>query len=223
MAAFKNISAVIFDMDGTLVDSEIFTAAAVTELCAEYDIEGVDIDCAEFEGVSWEIISEEIIRHFPDMNATPRMADRLNEIYHRMLVNEPPRIVRKARETVIAADKQMQTAIVSSSNRKSIEETIRRMDIAEFIRFYIGAEDCHDTKPAPDGFLEAARLMQVAPHECLVFEDSIPGLQAAQNAGMQAVAVTQGKSNIDQHVALSDMIIVDYSDLDDDFFSKVHK
>lgn len=45
MAAFQNISAVIFDMDGTLVDSEIITAWAVTELCAEYGIDNVDMDC----------------------------------------------------------------------------------------------------------------------------------------------------------------------------------
>jgi len=56
-----------------------------------------------------------------------------------------------------------------------------------------------------------------------VFEDSIPGLQAARSAGMQVVAITQGRSNIDKHAALSDMIIADYSELADDFFSKVRK
>jgi HAD superfamily hydrolase (TIGR01509 family) len=223
MAAFSNISAVIFDMDGTLVDSEIITAWAVTELCAECGIEDVDMDCSEFEGGSWEIIGEEIVKRYPTMKVTPGIAGRLNKIYHRMLVDTPPQLIRKAREAVIAANERMQTAIVSSSHRKSIEETIRRMNISQYIHFYVGAEDCVEHKPAPDGFLKAAELMQVLPSECLVFEDSIPGLQAARNAGMQVVAVTQGRSNMDKHVALSDMTIADFSELEFDFFNKVGK
>jgi HAD superfamily hydrolase (TIGR01509 family) len=223
MAAFQNISAVIFDMDGTLVDSEIITAWAVTELCAECGIEDVDMDCSEFEGGSWEAIGEEIVNRYPTMKVTSGIAGRLNKIYHRMLVDTPPRVIRQARETVIAASERMQTAIVSSSHRKSIEQTIRQMNIGKFIHFYVGAEDCAEHKPAPDGFLEAAELMQVAPHECLVFEDSIPGLQAARNAGMQVVAVTQGRSNMNRHVALSDMTIADYADLEFDFFDRVGK
>ncbi len=223
MTGFRNISAVIFDMDGTLVDSEILTAKAVSELCVENGIDNFDMDCSTFDGVSWTLIGNEIVRHYPALNVVPGIPDRLNEIYHRMLVNKLPKVIRKARESVIAASEHMQTAIVSSSHRKSIEETIRRMDIVEFVHFYVGAEDCLEHKPAPDGFLEAAELMQVRPDECLVFEDSIPGLQAARSAGMQVVAITQGRSNIDKHAALSDMIIADYSELADDFFSKVRK
>ncbi len=223
MTAFRNISAVIFDMDGTLVDSEILTAGAVSELCVENGIENFDLDCSAFDGVSWVFIGNEIVRHYPALKEVSGIPGRLNKIYHRMLVDDPPRVIRMAREAVIAASEQMQTAIVSSSHRESIEETIRSMDIAEFIHFYIGAEDCLEHKPAPDGFLEAARLMQVRSDDCLVFEDSIPGLQAARNAGMQVVAITQGRGNIDNHSALSDMVIADYSELEDDFFSKVRR
>ena len=90
MPVFKNISAVIFDMDGTLVDSEIFTARAIRELCGECGIENVGMDCTEFDGVSWQIIGEEIVRRYSAVAEMAGIPGRLNEIYHRMLVDDPP-------------------------------------------------------------------------------------------------------------------------------------
>lgn len=223
MARINNVSAVIFDMDGTLVDSEIFTAQAVTMLCGELGINNVDIDCSAFDGVSWENIGKAIIRHYPTLAGKPGIPSRLHEIYHRMLKNDPPPLIKKARETVIAAHKLMPTAIVSSSDRESIEEIIRRMEIATYINFYAGADDYNKGKPAPDGYLKAAEFLDKNVNECLVFEDSITGIQAARNAGMQVVAITQSSKNIEQITALADMAIRDFSELGDHFFERVKK
>ena len=97
----------------------------------------------------------------------------------------------------------------------------RRMEIAAHISFYAGAEDCDNGKPAPDGYLKAAKFLQADVSECLVFEDSIPGIQAARNAGMQVVAVTHGSHNVEQVSGMADMAIRDYSELDDHFFEHI--
>ena len=138
MTRIINVAAVFFDMDGTLVDSEIFTAQAVNSLCGELGIDDVDIDCSPFEGTSWELLGEEILRHYPSLAGTKDIPSRLHQIYHYLLINDPPAIIYKAREAVIAAHELMPTAIVSSSNRESIEETMRRMDISAHISFYAG-------------------------------------------------------------------------------------
>jgi beta-phosphoglucomutase-like phosphatase (HAD superfamily) len=58
MTAIQNVSAVFFDMDGTLVDSEIYTGQSVARLCREFGMSDANIDCSEFDGVSWEIIAQ---------------------------------------------------------------------------------------------------------------------------------------------------------------------
>ena len=221
MTRIKNVAAVFFDMDGTLVDSEIFTAQAVNTLCGELGIDDVDIDCSPFEGSSWELLGEEILRHYPSLAGTEDIPSRLHRIYQYLLINDPPAIIYKAREAVIAAHELMPTAIVSSSQRESIEETMRRMDISAHINFYAGAEDCDKGKPAPDGYLKAADFLQINANQCLVFEDSIPGIKAARNAGMQVVAVTYGSHNVEQVSSMADMAIKDYSELEDHFFERI--
>ena len=223
MAAIKKISAVIFDMDGTLVDSEIYTGQVVRELCAEFGIEKVDIDCSDFDGVSWQNIGSEIVSHYPALSGRLEIPRRLHEIYHRMLRDYPPRPINQAREAVIAASDRMPTAIVSSSHRESIAETIERMDIAEYIRFYAGAEDYDRQKPAPDGYLKVAQEFQIAPRECLVFEDSVVGIKAARSAGMQVIAITQGAKDVSLITGIAHRAISDYSELEEGFFDDAAK
>ena len=217
----KKVAAVFFDMDGTLVDSEIFTAQAVNTLCGELGIDDVDIDCSPFEGTSWVLVGEEILRHYPSLAGTEDIPGQLHRIYQYLLINDPPAIIYKAREAVIAAHELMPTAIVSSSNRESIEETMRRMDISAHISFYAGAEDCDKGKPAPDGYLKAAEFLQTDANQCLVFEDSMPGIKAARSAGMQVVAVTHSSNNVDKITELADLAIGDFSELDDHFFEHI--
>ncbi len=223
MTAIKNISATLFDMDGTLVDSETLTEPAIRSLCREQGVHDVGIDCSVFFGVAWLEIERALLDRHPQMAGKVNIAARLHEIYHEMLVDEPPPLIRKSREAVIAANQLMPTAIVSSSGRASIEETIRRMDIAGNVNYYAGAEDYAESKPAPDGYLKAAGELQIDTKECLVFEDSIVGIQAAKSAGMRVVAITHRCNDVTAANELADLTITDYAELDDGFFDLVRK
>jgi len=223
MIAIKNISAALFDMDGTLVDSETLTEPAIEALCRELGVNDVGLDCSVFFGVAWVKIEQALLACHPQMTGKTDIARRLHEIYHQMLLDEPPPLIRQSRESVIAANRLMPTAIVSSSGRASIEETIRRMDIAASINYYAGAEDYGESKPAPDGYLKAADVLQIDAGECLVFEDSIVGMQSARNAGMQVVAITHRCNDIPGAKAIADLVITDYGDLDEGFFDRVRK
>ena len=157
----------------------------------------------------------------PQLVGKSGIPGRLHELYHELLKNKPPPQIKMARETVIAARAQVPTAIVSSSFRESIAETIDRMAIGDFISFYAGIDDYENAKPAPDGYLKVADSLQVDARQCLVFEDSLTGLQAARNAGMQVVAITQASPDLDRVRALSDRLIYDFSELPVDFFSHI--
>lgn len=223
MIAIKNISATLFDMDGTLVDSETLTEPAIVALCRELGVDDVGLDCSLFFGVAWREIERALLQQHPQMSGKADIAVRLHEIYHQMMRDEPPPLIRNSRESVIAANQLMPTAIVSSSGRESIELTIRRMDIADKVTYYAGAEDYAASKPAPDGYLKAADVLQVEASECLVFEDSIVGMQSAKNAGMQVVAITHRCNDIGGATEIADLVISDYADLDDGFFGLVRK
>ena len=221
MANISNISAVIFDMDGTLVDSEMLTEPAIKAFCHEHGIDGADMDCSEFFGASWASIEQRIVERYPPLAGIPNIANRLHEIFHAILQDSPPSLINKSSESVIAAHALMPTAIISSSYRESIEETIRRMGIEEHVTYYAGADDYGEPKPAPDGFLKAAEVLQTAPQNCLVFEDSIAGIQAAKSAGMQVVAITHRSNDVRLATKLADLAVTDFSELDDDFFDVI--
>jgi HAD superfamily hydrolase (TIGR01509 family) len=206
-------------MDGTLVDSEPYTALAVESLCQDFDCSDAAVDCSEFDGLSWDDIATRVSKQVPDLLGKSGLAARLHEHYHTLLTRQPPPPIRMARETVVAAHKKLPTAIVSSSFRESIAATIDSMAIQDYISFYAGVDDYEKAKPAPDGYLLAAMSLQVEPCDCLVFEDSVTGLQAARNAGMQVVAITQGAKNPIPLRSMCDLSIADYSELPDEFFA----
>ena len=82
-------------------------------------------------------------------------------------------------------------AIVSGSRHKPVETTLQHLGLAKYFDITVCAEDYIHGKPAPDCFLKAAALLHVKPEDCLVFEDATLGIQAAQNAGMACLCVTE--------------------------------
>ena len=211
----------MFDMDGTLVDSEHYTALSVQAFFAEKNMRNVDIDCSEFDGLSWENIAQAMVEQAPEIGIIPNIAERLHANFQRLLTETPPPPIKQARAAVIAAHTHMLVAIVSSSLRESINETIRNMNIQAFVSCYAGADDYKKAKPAADGYLHAAKVLNVNPQFCLVFEDSVTGMQAAKNAGMQVVAITQSAHDKTASAGLADMSIRDYSELPDAFFESI--
>ena len=221
MSELGRMSAVFFDMDGTLIDSETLTEPAVVALCNELGVHEVDIDCTQFFGGPWLDVERALIQSYPQIDGITDISARLQELYHCLLRDEQPPLIPCSRETVIALSKLMPVAIVTSSGRASAAETVQRMGISDYIRFYLGFEDYENGKPEPDGYLQAADALQIDPQQCLVFEDSIVGIQAAKNAGMAVVAVTHRCPDIETATDLADMVIRDYSDLGKDFFDSI--
>ena len=221
MSELGRMSAVFFDMDGTLVDSETLTEPTVVALCNELGVHEVDIDCTQFFGGPWLEVERTLIQYYPQIDGITDITARLQELFHNLLRDERPPLIPGSREAVIAISKLMPVAIVTSSGRESAAETIRRMEIADDITFYLGFEDYENGKPEPDGYLKAAEKLHVDPKKCLVFEDSIPGIQAAKNAGMAVIAVTHRCPDVETASELADRVIRDYSDLGQDFFDSI--
>lgn len=221
MPHIRNIAAVIFDMDGTLVDSELLTAPTISAFCREAGVDEVRFEFAEYQGVSWADIAQRIVDRHRQLTDVSEIARRLHELFHRACVEHPPTPVPGARDAVLAAHARMPTAIVSASFRASVDLTIRHMQLAGHVSYYAGAEDYARSKPAPDGFLRAAGALGVAPERCLVFEDSLAGIQSAKAAGMPVVAITHRGNVAERATGLADRAVNDFTALQDDFFDRI--
>jgi HAD superfamily hydrolase (TIGR01509 family) len=220
MVDISNIAAVIFDMDGTLVDSELLTEPTVRAFCREAGIGEPGLVYAELYGLSWARIATLIAARHPRLAGTPDSARRLHEIFEKKCTDDPPVAVRGARQAMMDAHARMPTAIVSASYRESIDATIRRMDIEAHVTYYAGADDYARHKPAPDGFLQAASVLGIPPGRCLVFEDSLAGIQSAIAAGMPVVAITHRSNDVLRATALANRAIRNFTELASGYFDQ---
>jgi beta-phosphoglucomutase-like phosphatase (HAD superfamily) len=183
-------AAVLLDMDGTLVDSEAVYAEAIARYMAS---RGVDLDERERSfviGHAWQDIYTELRvaeRVGVDLVTMQRGSISMREGMRAEGIEL--RVLDGARElvaTVAALDVPL--GVVSGSCRAELGEAIELLGIGRHLRVVLGSEDYPHGKPAPDGYLAAARMLAVAPAGCLVFEDSHAGIGSALAAGMRVVA-----------------------------------
>ena len=204
------IRAVIFDMDGVIVESEHIHIEAEQQTMLKH---GVRISAEElhaYTGTTAEFMFTELIRKYKLNTTFERIFSEKEDILFRLLEKEtrPTKGVIKLLKKL--KQKGIRLAIASSSDRKLIEYILRRLDISRLFDFVVGAEDIAHSKPNPEIFLKSARGLKVKPVECLVVEDAKLGIDAAKSAGMKAIGYRNPNSG-DQDLSRADMIIYDFS------------
>ena len=209
------IEAVFFDMDGTLLNSEPLTHAAVETLLVEYGI-NQRVDCTQFHGVTWKSIATTLQGMFSQLQSID-VANELSKKFQHALQTQTPPPILGAQQAVQKASQYFKTAVVSSSRRKSIRYVIGAMRLDPVVQHIVGAEDVQHSKPNPQCFQLAADHFGIPYERCLVFEDSMAGLKAGYNGGMATIAI--GPSA--QKALCSTSMIDNYTDLPSDFFAKL--
>ena len=214
----SGVKGIFFDMDGTLVDSEINTEKSVDILLSELGIEHDDHDYKQYYGITWEAIEKRIKDQFPAAQGSA-LSGPLQKRFHELFKKAD--FIPGVRDFIVEAKKSFRTAIATSSNRESVEFLVQRMNIDDFIDDFIGAEDYEKSKPDPECYLLVAKKLGLAPENCLVFEDSIPGLQAARNAGMWAAAITLRSPDEAKAREIAHLTAHDYEQLPLDFLTAI--
>jgi HAD superfamily hydrolase (TIGR01509 family) len=219
---FRQIEAVLFDMDGTLVDSEVLTERAVAALVRERGLPPRPLDRGRVEGVTWPQVEAVLRERYPEIGAG-ELAPELQRRFQALLRDEPPPLIAGAAEAVGRASEVLPTALVSSSNRESVELLMGRHGLLACFQLTICAEDCACPKPDPRCYRLAAERLGRAPRRCLVFEDSVAGLRAAGAAGMATIAVTRGRRGEAARSvrALADACVDDFTELGAGFFAAI--
>jgi HAD superfamily hydrolase (TIGR01509 family) len=182
------VEAVVFDLDGVLVDSDHIWHEVREGLARERGGRWTDRSEADMMGMS----STEWSRYLHDVVGLAETPRELNdEVMQRMLdryARELPLIVGAA-DAVRRLHGPFRLAVASSSNRELIDGVLDAAVLADLFEVTVSSEEVARGKPAPDVFLEAARRLEVPPERCAAIEDSANGIRAAHAAGMRVITI----------------------------------
>lgn len=183
------IEAVIFDCDGTLVNSMPAHFAAWCDALAYYGAENVfqeDVFYAMGGRPTTDIVAE--LNDEYGLRLSPSaVAMKKREAFLTRLgsVDEIEEVVAIAREL----RGRLPMAVATGGTRMVVEKTLQALELSDLFDEVVTSDEVPVGKPAPDVYLKAAELLGVAPEKCLAFEDAPAGITAAQRAGMRVVAV----------------------------------
>jgi HAD superfamily hydrolase (TIGR01509 family) len=183
-----SIEAVVFDLDGVLVDSEHVWDEVRETLARERGGSWHERAQADMMGMS----SPEWSQYMHDAIGLPDSPEAINrEVVRRILerYEEEVPLLPGAVDVVERLAADFRLAIASSSNRPVIDAVLRSAGLESLFDVTVSSEEVARGKPAPDVYLEAARRLGIAPEGCAAVEDSTNGVKSARAAGMRVLAI----------------------------------
>ncbi len=183
-----SIDAVVFDLDGVLVDSEHVWDEVREELARERGGRWHERAQADMMGMS----SSEWSRYMHDVIGLSEPPEEIDaEVVHRMSARYASGL--PLLDGAVAAVRRLGDAyrlgLASSSNRPLIDAVLEAAGLSSLFEATVSSEEVARGKPAPDVFLETARRLDVEPERCAAIEDSANGLRSAHAAGMRVIAI----------------------------------
>ena len=202
------LRAVIFDVDGTLLDTERIYMQAWKDAAAELGYVMTDEVLRKTRAVNAKdaakIFEREIGNGFSYEKTRPIRVRIAEEIIHR----ESPILKPGVLELLtFLQQKGIRLAVASSTNTKTTKEHLEINGIADQFEVIVGGDMIERGKPNPDIFLKAAELLGEAPENCIVVEDSPAGIRAGTAAGMKAVLVPDQATITREIIDLSDIVL----------------
>jgi HAD superfamily hydrolase (TIGR01509 family) len=184
------LSALIFDMDGVIVDSEPLHERAFRRVFAEIghaETHGVDFP-AYYGKSDVQVWQDFIARHSPPHTLAELLGRKERHFAEAVAAEEP--IFAGLPELLERCAARWPVGLASGSRHATINSVLALRGLRRHFRAIVSSEDVPRGKPAPDVFLRAAELLGVAPAQCVVIEDSAAGVAAGRAAGMTVIAIT---------------------------------
>lgn len=211
----NEIKAIIFDMDGVIVDSEPIHEKAAMEVCREF---GMDIPKDEWDGLRGKRL-EDILSYASQKYGTgkepiEKMIGRKIEVYlsyalrDMQLVPGAIEFLEKLKES-----QRYRCALTTSGRRVQQDQILAKFGLADFFEIIVTSGDVKNGKPHPEPYLITVEKLKESPENCLVIEDSDNGILSAKAAGCQVCAITTTFSRERLESVGADIVVSNFEEL----------
>ena len=212
----EQIDAIIFDIDGTLIDSMHVWTDIDDRFLEKYHLEEPEGFHEGMEGKSFSETADYFLELFPSLpHSRKDLEDEWNQMAYDIYTKEIT-LKKGAYEFILEMHRQgKKLGIATSNNRELAEGTLRNNKILHLLDAVWTADEAMAGKPAPDVYLRVAESLGVTPERCLVFEDIPMGILAGKNAGMKVCAIDDwfSKKQEEKKRQLADYYIKDFDDI----------
>lgn len=213
------VGAFLFDLDGTLVDTETLWSRAIVDMVNDRGAKvSLDSILPTVIGRSWLDIDRDLHARFPMLGNTTCEEDAviLREYYLKYATDKEAMKISPSIEFLKKVSTFAPCAIVSGSPHDDIIAAAKLCGIENELSLVLGAGEYERGKPDPSGYLKAASILHVEPEACVVIEDSTVGVSAGLQAGMKVIALDRGMSAVRQNYAGATWKVSSLSEIDID-------
>ncbi len=212
------ITAIIFDLDGTLANTEPLHYEAWRDTLLNNGVTEFSFETfLNYVGTSNEKVAGDYINsHQIDKSIKILIKEKQN-LYMDLI----PRIelCLGVKETVLHFAPKLKLAVASSSHEKEVRAILQAHGLLDSFQAIVCGDMVMEKKPNPEIYLKAASLLQVEPAKCIAFEDSSPGLNGAKNANMTGIAIPN-EFTTNHDFSRADLIIKDFTKVTDEFIAQ---
>ena len=223
--AERPLQAVIFDMDGLIIDSEILWQKAEIAVFRLVGVELTHEKCLETTGLRIDKVADYWFERQPwdEVNSLTRhdVAVKVVEEVEALIAKEGAALPGVYEAINLFMQLGVKIGLASSSPYSLIHSVLEKLDLSEFFEVICSATDEEHGKPDPAVYFTAARKLGVNPQSCLALEDSYNGLRAAVAAGMKTIAVPHEIEFEDEKFQISTLKLRTLEDLSLDMFHKL--
>ena len=210
----KNVKAVIFDMDGVIIDSEPIHFEVDMQTMREF---GVNISKDELNKYVWttnEYMLNDLINKYKIQKSIKEILEYKMELTIRRIKETKINAISGIHELLISLKhNNIKTAIGSSSPKELIITVIEKFQLGKYFNCIVSGDEVKEGKPKPDIYLEVSKRIGVNQEECIVIEDSRNGVLAAKNAGMKCFGFRNVNSG-NQDLSKADIIVDSIRNID---------
>lgn len=214
------IKAVLFDMDGILIDSERYYMEGTYQYMKNMGFKGTRKDVYSIIGTTMDV-TYDMLFDLLDGKCSREEIIRVNEAtFGDGKIPFKEIVFEGVQDTIVEMKtKGLKLALCSSSPMRTIQNCVRELDIEHYFDVIVCGDDFHESKPNPEIYLYAMEHIGVKPHEAIVYEDSALGIQAGKRSGSFTVARKELRFHLDQSAA--DLIVSDIFEFKEEVYRQM--